>query len=119
MILVDTSVWVDHLRRGNSQLAELLLTDQVVCHPFVIGELACGGIRNRAEVLGLLSALQPLPKVEDGESLDFIEHHRLMGKGLGLIDVHLLASCALAGVGLWTRDKKLAQAASWLGLTPS
>ncbi len=116
MILVDTSVWVDHLRRGNSRLAELLLAEQVVCHSFVIGELACGSIRNRAEVLRLLSALPSVQKVEDAEALDFIEQQKLMARGLGLVDVHLLASCVLAGVGLWTRDKRLAQAALQLGL---
>lgn len=116
MILVDTSVWVDHLRKGNDALAALLRADEVACHPFVIGELACGSLRNRAELLTLLSALPPLPKVADDEALGFIDRHRLMGKGLGLIDVHLLASCLLASVGLWTRDASLARAASSLGL---
>jgi len=119
VILVDTSVWVDHLRRGDDKLTELLRADEVACHPFVIGELACGNLRNRAELLTLLSVLPILPKVEDAEALAFIDTHRLMARGLGLIDVHLLASCALAGVGLWTRDKKLAQAASRAGLASS
>ncbi len=117
MILVDTSVWVDHLRRGDKELAKLLRADQVACHPFVIGELACGSIRNGAELLTLLSALSLLPKVEDREALEFIDRHRLMGRGLGLIDIHLLASCTLAGIGLWTRDKKLAQAAYRVGVS--
>lgn len=118
MILVDTSVWVDHLRQGNERLARLLRADEVACHSLVIGELACGSIRNRTEVLSLLSALPLLPKVADGEVLDFIDRNRLMGKGLGLVDVHLLASSTLAGVDFWTRDKKLAQVASGMGLTP-
>ena len=116
MILVDTSVWVDHLRKGDEELAALLQTDEVACHPFVIGELACGNIRNRTELLKLLSALPQLPKAQDVEVIEFISRHRLMGKGLGLIDVHLLASCALARAGLWTRDRKLSKAASGLGL---
>ena len=116
MILVDTSVWVDHLREGDEELAELLRADQVACHPFVIGELACGSMRNREEILTLLSALSRLAKAEDREVLEFIDRHGLMGRGLGLIDIHLLASCMLAGIGLWTRDKILAQAASRVGL---
>jgi hypothetical protein len=115
VILVDTSVWVHHLRKGDDHLAELLHAGEVASHPFVIGELACGGIRNREVFLALLSALPVLAKAEDAEVLDFIDHHRLMGRGLGLIDVHLLASCMLAGAGLWTRDRRLAQAAARLG----
>ena len=116
MILVDTSVWVDHLRQGDAELAKRLRADEVACHPFVIGELACGNLRNRSELLALLSALPALPKVADEEALAFIEDHGLMGRGIGLIDVHLLASCLLASVGLWTRDASLARAASSLGL---
>ena len=116
MVLVDTSVWVDHLRRGDDALAEFLNAGEVVCHPFVIGELACGGIRNRSEFLALLSALPSLDNVTDAEALSFIDQHSLMQRGLGLIDVHLLASCMLAGVPLWTRDARLADAARQLGL---
>ncbi len=116
MVLVDTSVWVDHLRRGDNALAQMLRAGEVACHPFVIGELACGRLRNRGEILTLLVALPATPKAEDDEILEFIDDHRLAGKGLGLIDVHLLASAALAGLGLWTRDKTLASAASRLGL---
>jgi predicted nucleic acid-binding protein len=119
VILVDTSVWVDHLRRGSDSLVELLHAGEVACHSLVIGELACGTIHSRAEVLRLLSALPLLPKVVDEEVLDYIERHRLMGKGLGLVDVHLLASCTLAGIPLWTYDRKLAQAASRMGLAPA
>ena len=115
MRLVDTSVWVDFLRHGNDSLAKLLHAGEVACHPFVIGELACGNVGDRQVFLSLLSALPGLAKVDDAEALEFIEHHRLMGRGLGLIDVHLLASCMLAGMGLWTGDKKLAQAAAQLG----
>lgn len=116
MILVDTSIWVDHLRQGNDELAALLEADEVACHPFVTGELACGNISNRDELFLLLSALPQLPKAKDAEVIEFIGRHRLMGKGLGLIDIHLLASCAIAGVGLWTRDGRLRRAAFIVGL---
>ncbi len=115
MILADTSVWVGHLRQRDAHLAELLLAGDVVCHPFIIGELACGQIRNRNELLTLLSALPILAKADDAELLTFIERHRLMGTGLGLIDIHLLASCMLDGASIWTHDKRLAAAAMRLG----
>jgi len=116
VVLVDTSVWVDHLRRRDDALAALLEAGEVACHPFIVGELACGGIQNRPEILSLLSALPSLTKAEDDEVLLFIDRHRLMGRGLGLVDFHLLASCMLAGVLLWTRDAKLASAATELEL---
>lgn len=117
MILADTSVWVDHFRRRDDALAELLDADDVVCHPFIIGELACGGIQNRPEILSLLAALPSLTKADDDEILAFIDHHDLMGQGLGLIDIHLLASCKLDGALLWTRDKKLRKAAAELNVS--
>ena len=107
MILVDTSVWVSHLRYGNSHLKELLNNGDVVCHPFVLGELACGNIKNRDEILLLLHSLPPVVSVEQNEALRFIDSHRLMGKGLGLIDIHLLISALLSGVLFWTHDHKL------------
>lgn len=107
------------MRRRNADLAEMLEAGEVVCHPFVIGELACGGIRNRAEFMSLLSALPALAPADDAEVRHFIERHRLMGRGLGLIDVHLLASCMLAGVPLWTGDTKLSSAAKRLGVVAS
>ncbi|MBI2901254.1 MAG: type II toxin-antitoxin system VapC family toxin [Planctomycetes bacterium] len=116
MVLVDTSVWVDHLRRGDAVLASLLHAGEVLRHPFVVGELACGGIRNRSRILRLLQALPAVPKAQDDEVLLFIDRHRLAGAGLGLIDMHLLASCLLAGAALWTRDARLAGAAAKLGL---
>jgi predicted nucleic acid-binding protein len=114
MILVDTSVWVDHLKRRDNDLAELLQAGEVACHPFIIGELACGGIQNRPEILSLLSELPSLTKAEDTELLAFMDFHALMGRGLGLIDIHLLASCKLDGAFLWTRDKKLRKSADEL-----
>lgn len=116
MILVDTSVWVEHLRRGETRLAELLGAGEVLCHPFIAGELACGHLRRRAEILGLLAALPPVDAATHDEVLGFIERHKLQGKGLGLIDMHLLASCALARKPLWTFDARLAKAASQIGI---
>lgn len=107
MVLVDTSVWVSHLREGNAQLETLLDQGAVVCHPFVIGELACGNLRNRVEILSLLPLLPTAEIAEQDEVLQFIDNHRLMGKGLGFIDLHLLASAALTGAPLWTLDKRL------------
>lgn len=117
MILVDTSVWVDHLRKVDPVLVELLEQQSVLVHPFVIGELACGNIRNRTEVLGLLDRLPAAPRAADEEVLAMIQRNRLMEQGLGLIDVHLLASSALATeTSLWTRDKQLSAIANRMGL---
>lgn len=116
MILVDTSVWVDHLRAADRQLAGLLLGEAVLCHPFVVGELACGPLNRRSEILGLLRHLPQAPVVEHEEVLAFVEANALMGSGLGWVDVHLLASATLAGERFWTRDRRLAQAARRLGV---
>ena len=114
MTLVDTSVWVDHLRNGNDGLSELLLKDEVACHPMVIGELACGNLKRRKELLSLLQALPAVERVSDDEILFFIEQHRLSGRGLGLVDVHVLASCVISQTHLWTLDSRLQQAADGL-----
>ncbi|MDX6379493.1 MAG: hypothetical protein QOI57_517 [Rubrobacteraceae bacterium] len=117
MILVDTSVWIDHLRSGEPALATALEGGRVLMHPFVLGELACGTLKNRSEVLRLLGDLPAAPTAADPEALGFIERRALMGRGIGYIDVHLLASAALAGVGrLWTRDRRLAAVAAELEL---
>lgn len=115
-MLIDTSVWVDHLRRRNARLAELLEATQVWTHPFVIGELACGNLSRRTEVLSLLDALPQAPLVDHHEVLKFIDARRLHGRGLGWIDVHLLASARLAGLPFWTLDKRLSEAARELAL---
>ena len=117
MILVDTSIWVDHLRGGDARLADLLQRGGVVMHPFVLGEIACGSLADRSSILDLLREL-PSSLVADGdEVLGFVERHRLHGKGIGYVDVHLLASAALtAGTSLWTRDRSLRTAAESLGL---
>ena len=119
MILVDTSVWVDHLRGGNARLRRILSEDAVLCHPFVAGELACGQLRNRGEVLSLLHQLPRVRTLDDAEALGFIERHRLMGRGLGWVDVHLLGSTVLSRVSLWTLDRRLAEAAARLGAAAS
>lgn len=110
MILVDTSVWVDHLRNGNRRLRSLLLDENVLCHPFVVGEVACGSIRNRNEILSLLSTLPSARIAEHEEVLSLLQSRRLFGTGLGWIDAHLLASTLLTGCKLWTLDKALQSA---------
>lgn len=118
MILVDTSVWVDHLRAGEPALAIVLQQERVLMHPFVLGELACGNLRNRHEILELLARLPAVPTASDAEVLGFIERHALMGRGIGYVDVHLLASVTLAGqTQLWTRDRRLAAIAAALEMT--
>lgn len=117
MILVDTSVWVDHFRVGVPALAELLEQQQVLMHAFVLGELACGNLKSREETLHLLSDLPAAPKASDLEVMEFIERRRLMGKGIGFVDAHLLAAVMLApGARLWSRDKRLRQIAHSLGV---
>lgn len=116
MILVDTSVWVDHLRSGDAQLAALLERGGVVMHPFVVGEIACGSLTHRGSIIELLCELPAAAVAESEEVLGFIERHALHGKGIGYVDVHLLASVALTqGACLWTRDKRLQAAAEELG----
>lgn len=116
MILVDTSVWVDHLRRGDPGLVDLLERSAVVMHPFVVGGIACGSLRDRKALLELLQDLPPAVVATDDEVMQFIERQALHGKGIGYVDVHLLASVALiGGARLWTRDQKLRQAAAALG----
>jgi len=114
MILADTSVWVDHLRKGNERLAGFLNEGVVLCHPFIIGELACGNLKNRNKILGMLASLPSIPIVEHDEVLDFISRHKFQGKGIGLIDAHLLASTYLAKCRIWTLDKSLLKIANTL-----
>lgn len=116
MVLVDTSVWVSHLRHGNPKLQEMLQESQVVSHPFIIGELACGNISNRTEIISLIQSLPMLDVIEHEELLLFIEHNRMMGTGLGLVDIYLMASAILAGIPLWTQDKKFKRTCSRLSI---
>jgi predicted nucleic acid-binding protein len=115
LILVDTSVWVDHLRRGDVQLVSLLESAKAATHPFVIGEIACGSLTDRQTVLSLLQDLPMATVADNDEVLAYVEHHKLYGKGIGYVDVHLLAAVALTeGASLWTRDKRLRAAAESL-----
>ncbi|HMK77820.1 MAG TPA: type II toxin-antitoxin system VapC family toxin [Thermodesulfobacteriota bacterium] len=117
MVLVDTSVWVSHLRNGNVGLEKLLNAGEVVCHPFVVGELACGNLKNRHEILTYLQSLPMSILTEDEEVLKFIENNHLMGMGLGYVDVHLIASALLTDVPLWTFDKTLAKFTKKTGIS--
>lgn len=117
MILVDTSVWVDHLRKGSARLNSLLLNAAVSVHPFVIGELACGNLHDRNRVLSLLGDLPASKVAREQEVLFFIEQNDLMGRGIGYIDAHLLASVSLSSPSrLWTVDRELHKVAVQLGL---
>ena len=115
-MLVDTSVWVDHLRKRNPSLVALLEATEVSTHAFVIGELACGNLSRRAELLGHLQALPQTPVIEHAEVLGFVEARKLSGRGIGWVDMHLLASAAVAREPLWTLDKRLARVVRELGL---
>ena len=107
MVLVDTSVWVRYLREGDPDLEQLLNDGEVMCHPYIVGELACGNLKNRNEVLSLLQLLPPAILPNHEEILQFIEENQLMGKGPGYVDVHLSASAVLTGIQMWTYDRRL------------
>ena len=116
MVLVDTSVWIGHFVKINPTLSKLLETTEVYSHPFIIGELACGRLQKRTEILQLLKTLPQTVVVENEEILTFIENHKLSGLGIGLVDIHLLTSSVLSKIPLWTFDKKLSKAAEKLHL---
>jgi len=117
MILVDTSVWVDHLRAGNPVLARLLQGGLVLVHPWVTGEIALGHLSGRKEILDLLASLPQVKLATAAEVMALIETRRLFGRGVGYVDVHLLAAALLtAGAGLWTLDRRLSAIAADLGL---
>jgi predicted nucleic acid-binding protein len=117
MILVDTSVWIDHLRTGDDTLIIQLNGGQVLIHPLVLGELACGNLLNRSELMQLLKNLPQAIVAHDDEVLFFIEQKALMGRGIGYIDAHLLAAVALDGTSrLWTRDRRLRSIAGELAI---
>ena len=108
MILVDTSVWIDHLRKGDAKLAKLLERGSVLMHPSVLGEIACGSLSQRLTILTLLGDLPAASVADHTEAMGYIDRHALHGRGIGYVDVHLLASTALTlGARLWTRDKRL------------
>jgi len=117
VILVDTSVWVDHFRAGHKGLADLLNAGMVLTHPFVVGELALGNLRQRDIVLNTLSDLPHAAVATDTEVLRFIDRQALFGRSIGYVDVHLLAAAQLTlGAELWTNDNRLRDVAAQLGL---
>ena len=116
MIIVDTSIWIDHFRQSSLRLVGLLNATQVMVHPFVIGEIALGTIKNRKAVLDGLAGMPQAPVATLPEVFAFIETAKLAGSGIGYVDAHLLASAKLAGALVWTSDKPLAAAAHKLGL---
>lgn len=116
MVLVDTSVWVEHFRQGHARLAGMLAEASVLMHPFVAGELACGNLKNRTGILTDLSALPSATRASDDEVLHLIENHSLWGRGIGWIDAHLLTSALLSNCQFWTLDKKLDEAARDAGV---
>lgn len=116
MTLVDSSVWIDHLRRSNSRLVRLLDDAEVACHPFVQGEIALGSLRQHALVLDLLDELPALPMLSHDEVIALVERRRLGGRGIGWIDAHLLASAVVSRATFWTLDRRLGAIAMELGL---
>lgn len=110
MLLVDTSVWIDHFRQHDARLSAALEAGEVLTHPFVIGELACGGLRNRGTVLHLMQQLPSAASAEHDEVMHLIDTHKLAGSGVGWIDAHLVASARISGAALWTHDAALQRA---------
>jgi predicted nucleic acid-binding protein len=118
VILVDTSIWVNHLRRHDGVLAASLEAGEVLCHPYVIGEIGLGVLKQRREVLALLAALPSALVVSHDEALTFVEQRRLAGLGIGWVDIHLAASAVVSRAKLWTADPRLANVARALRLEP-
>jgi hypothetical protein len=116
VIVVDTAVWIDHLRNSDQELAALLEDGRVLGHPWVTGELALGSLRARTEILRLLDELPQAQVATDAELLEFIDHHELHGLGIGYVDAQLLAATILTDAELWTRDRRLQAAAEQLGV---
>jgi predicted nucleic acid-binding protein len=117
VILVDTSIWVDHLRKGDRIMQRLLDEGRVLSHPLVIGELAMGDLHPRQAILKFLHTLPPATTADHAEALRFVSQHKLYGIGIGYIDAHLIAAVRLTqGATLWTRDKRLAKAAEALAV---
>ncbi|HET9271772.1 MAG TPA: type II toxin-antitoxin system VapC family toxin [Vicinamibacterales bacterium] len=118
MILVDTSVWVNHLRRTGSPLAARLEAGDVLCHPYVIGEISLGLLKRRTEVIALLASLPSAPVVSHDDAMAFVDRRGLAGRGIGWIDVHLAASAVVSGARLWSDDRRLAEIARDLRIAP-
>ena len=115
-VLVDTSVWVDYLRAGDQALAEMLTHENVLMHSMIIGELACGNLKDREGLMEMWKELPVIPTISDTSAVEFLEEKNLMGTGIGFIDIHLLAAVEQNSTILWTRDKNLLSAANLLGL---
>jgi len=116
-ILVDTSVWIKYLRESEKNLVRLLEQGLVACHPFIIGELACGGIKNRREIISLLNDLPSTDILDHYDIMEFIEYRKIMNKGIGYVDVHLLGSALVTETPLWTFDKALKKIANQLSIS--
>jgi predicted nucleic acid-binding protein len=116
ILLADTSVWIEHFRKGRPQLAAVLAEGLVLMHPFIYGELACGNLKDRSVVLSHLKSLPAAKVATHSETLQLLDRHRLWGLGLGWLDVNLLASALLSDCLFWTLDKPLARAAASLGV---
>lgn len=116
MVLADTSVWISHFRDKNPPHRSLLMEGLIICHPFIIGDLACGNLKNRDEILSLLEALPEATKASHEEIMRFIERNQLMGIDLDYVDAHLLASARLSTALLWTKNKNLQKAADHLNI---
>jgi predicted nucleic acid-binding protein len=117
LILADSSIWIDHFRLPNPDLVELVSARLIYCHPGVIGELACGNLADRHTTLRLLNGLHRAPVARHIDVIEFIHLHNLMGRGVGYIDMQLLASTAMLGGALWTRDRRLKEIAEGLHLS--
>lgn len=117
MILVDTSIWIDHLHAPEPELVALLADDEVGCHPYVIEELGLGSIQQREVVLGLLESLRQFPLLEHAELMALVNGRQLWGRGLSAVDCHLLGAVSLVGgARLWTRDRRLVAACREIGV---
>ncbi len=117
MTLVDTSIWVNHFRHGSPRLESLLQDTQVLIHPWIVGELACGGLKNRKEILALLGTLPETHIPEHHEVMHLLENHKLYGTGIGWVDITLLAAAQLTGCAIWTADASLQKAVAKLQLS--
>ncbi|KGJ08952.1 type II toxin-antitoxin system VapC family toxin [Paracoccus versutus] len=119
MILVDTSIWIDHLRAGDTELVDLLNAEQVLAHPFIIGELALGSLKDRETVIAAMQGLPQAPVASHAEVMALIDARRLFSLGIGYVDAHLIAATLLApGTTLWTRDRRLSAAAKHIDFPP-
>jgi predicted nucleic acid-binding protein len=116
VILVDTSVWVNHLRQGDAILAQLLTDGEAGLHPFVLGEIAAGNLENRSATLGYFALLPQAPLAPESDVHRMLESHRLWGTGLGWVDLHILASAKISGWNLYTADRRMKEAAEAIGI---